>query len=179
MSSAADKPRVRPGPAEPEAEVELWWGGYSGWTMAPNFAVCAFLTAALIGGAWYLYSEEDVPGDRARYSVYALAAAIWFVQLYRWARRMATLNYRLTTRRLYHCRGLGVERVVVVDLAEVRVVQVAQTSLQRRLDVGQVRAETASTAIELTGVREPHRIAALMERQVQWVREACVAQGLR
>lgn len=170
MSSAADQPRVRPGPAEPEAEVELWWGGYSGWAMVPDFAVCAFLTAAMISVAWYLYSEEGVPGDRARYIVYGLAAAIWFMQLYRWVRRLATLNYRLTTRRLFHCRGLGVDRVAALALADVVRVKVAQTHLQRHLGVGQVRVETACEAIELTGVRESHRIAALIERQVKRAR---------
>jgi uncharacterized membrane protein YdbT with pleckstrin-like domain len=171
MSSAADQPLIRPGPAEPETEVELWWGGYSGWTMLPDFAVCAFLTAALISAAWYLYSEENVPGDRARYTVYALAAAVWFMQIYRWARRMATLNYRLTTRRLYHCRGLGVDRVAIIALSDVSRVQVVQTHLQRHLGVGQVRIETTNEAIELSGVREPHRIAALIERQVKRARD--------
>jgi membrane protein YdbS with pleckstrin-like domain len=167
MSSAADPPCVRPAPAEPEAEVELWWGGYSGWTMVPDFAVCAFLTAVMISVAWYMYSEEGVNGDRARYSVYGLAAAIWFMQLYRWARRLATLNYRLTTRRVYHCRGLGVDRVLAFPLEEVVHVKVEQTHLQRHLGVGLVRVRTNAAAMELTGVREPHRIAALIDRQVK------------
>jgi len=170
MSSAADQPRIRPAPAEPEAEVELWWDGYSGWTMVPDFAVCAFLTAVMISVAWYLHSEENVPADRARYIVYGLAAAIWFMQLYRWARRLATLNYRLTTRRLFHCRGLGVNRVQALALADITLVRVEQSHLQRHLGVGQVQVKTATAALDLIGVREPHRIAALIERQVQRAR---------
>jgi membrane protein YdbS with pleckstrin-like domain len=168
--SSADKPCIRPAPVEPEAEVELWWGGYSGWTMVPDFAVCAFLTAAMISGAWYLHREEDVPADRARYLVYGLAAAIWFMQLYRWARRTATLNYRLTTRRLFQCRGLGVNRVQVFALTDITHVKVEQTHLQRHLGVGRVQVATPAATMELTGVREPHRIAALIERQVKRAR---------
>jgi hypothetical protein len=163
MSSAADQPCVRP----EAAEVEIWWGGYSGWTMVPDFAACAFLNAVMISIAWYLYSEEGVNGDRARFSVYGLAAAIWFMQVYRWVRRLATLNYRLTTRCLYHCRGLGVEHVVALPLADVMHVKVGQTHVQRHLGVGLVRVASKTVALELTGVREPHRIAALIERQVK------------
>jgi len=111
MSSTADPPQARSALPEPEGEVELWWGGYSGWTMLPGFAVCAFLTAGMISVAWYLYSEENVPGDRARHVVYGLAFVVWCVQLLILAHRTATLNYRLTTRRLFRFRGLGVKPV--------------------------------------------------------------------
>jgi hypothetical protein len=171
MSAAADPHRFRPAPAEPEGEVELWWGGYSGWTMVPDFAVCTFLTAVMIGVACYLYSEENVPGYRARYIVYGLAFAIWFMQVYRWARRTAVLNYRLTTRRLFHCRGLGVERVSAIALPDVVRVGVVQTHVQRHIGVGLVRVETAKETIDLAGVREPHRVAALIERQVKHLQQ--------
>jgi hypothetical protein len=47
---------------------------------------------------------------------------------------------------------------------------VVQTPLERHLGVGRVRVDSAKEGIELTGVREPHRIAALIERQVKRLR---------
>jgi hypothetical protein len=167
--------------AQPEGEVELWWGGYSGWTMLPEFAVCAFLTAGMIGAAFYLHEEENLPGNVARYAVYILTLALWCMVLFRWGWRMATLNYRLTTRRLFRCRGLGVNRVDAVPLTEISRVWAEQTTMERRLGVGRVLVEhdesgrvSAGSApsadgspLQLTGVREPHRIAALIERQIK------------
>lgn len=155
----------------PADEVELWWGGYSGWAMLPLFFVCACVTAAMIGSAWYLYSEENVPGDRARYAVYLLALALWSMVIAVGLYRMVSWNYRLTTRRLFLIRGINPRTAAVTPLGDIQCILVSQTPVERRLNIGSVRVQASRLEMDLPGVRDPHHVAGLIEKQVKRVRE--------
>jgi hypothetical protein len=146
-------------------ETDLWWGSYSGWTMLPSFVLCALITGVAAVGMYLLASDYGHGPALARHEFYAAAAVLWLWQLLRWARRAVGLTYRLTTQRLFGPEGFLYPRGPVVALSEVTAVLIEQSRMERWLDVGQLRVLTREGAqVLLAGVREPHRIAALIGR---------------
>ncbi len=150
--------------AEDSQEVDLWWGGPSGWSMAPSFAVCVVLTLAIIGAAIFIYCEGMVGEALARYEVYLLAGTVWLIQLTRWGYRVTCYGYRLTTRRLFVSRGFWFPPDIAIDVGDLREVRVRQTPVERWLGVGRIHMSAkAPSHVILEGVSEPRRIAGLIE----------------
>jgi uncharacterized membrane protein YdbT with pleckstrin-like domain len=148
---------------EPVQEVDVWWGCYQSRALLPSFAACSLLTMLIFGAAWYFWAERSAGPLLARYSAYALAAAVWLVQLVRWSRRVLTFSYRLTNRRLLRERIFIHEACCEVELAKITEVRVEQNRLERFLGVGRicVRAEGTDTPeLILEAVRHAHEIAA-------------------
>jgi membrane protein YdbS with pleckstrin-like domain len=153
-------------------EVDLWWGGYAGRAMTPSFVLCALLTAAIAGGAWYLWEAHGLPAHLVRYAAYGLAGTLWSLQLVRWGYRVAMFNYRLTTRRLFQDCG-PLSPVGAVELSRVAGVRVERGPLDRLLGVGRLRIVTENgtpSAVTLEGVRHPEHAARQMQRAVQRAR---------
>jgi hypothetical protein len=123
----------------PDEEVDVWWGGYSGWAMLPSFLVCGLLTLAALSGAYLLWSDYGQHPAVVRFEFYVVAGLLWLVQLLRWAHPVVGLTYRLTTRRLFCGEGFLYPRLAPVELADIGAVLVEQTSVERWLGIGRVR----------------------------------------
>ena len=155
-------------------EVELWWGAFSGWTLAPSFVVCLFLTGLIGWSAWYW-----VPRDWVKVTVVGGGSVVWLVQLGRWAARALGYNYRLTTRRLWVTRGIWQMVASALELSCVASVRVERTWLERRLGVGRVcvTPEGNGWPLVLEGVRHPRDAAETIRAAVKAARVADEGRG--
>src|SRR5262245_57313715 len=135
VPSAVDEPASR---AEPEQEIDVWWGAYAGRTMLPSFLLCGLLSVLIAAAATYAWRAYDLPPLLVRYIAYALVGFLWFIQLSRWVYRILTRTYRLTTRRLLLEKTFRYARYVAVELRHVTDVRADQTPLERRLGVGRL-----------------------------------------
>ena len=128
-------------------------------------------TVLIAWGGWLLLPPGFVKG-----TVLGLASLVWLVQGVRWAYRIFSYNYRLTTRRLYVDRGFLYLDFAALDLAAVGRVLVRRSWSDRLLGVGQVcvvPGETGKVPLVLDGVRHPEAIAERVRELVQ------VAQGAK
>jgi hypothetical protein len=156
------------GPADADEETDVWWGSFSGRTMAPSWVVCVLLTALIAWGAWALVPRAYVQG-----TILGLGGALWLVQLARWGHRIFGYNYRLTTRRLFRDRGFLYKGFAALELTAVSRVLVKRSWSDRLVDVGQIwilPEEKTKEPLVLDGVRKPLVVAELFRRQVQAVR---------
>jgi len=153
------------------AEVELWWGGYSGRTMWPSFVLAGILALAVIAGACYGWAVRGFDGLTMRYGTYAIIGCLAVVQFGRWAQRIVMWNYRVTTRNLYIERSFINKRRPAHPLARVRDVVVIQDATNRMAHVGLVRLVLDDgTTINLPGVYEPAKAASLIKGAVDQAR---------
>lgn len=148
-------------PSAASEEVDVWWGGYSGWAMLPSFVICALLTLAAVSGGYLLWTDYGQRPAVVRDEFYVVTGLLWLVQLLRWTHPVVGITYRLTTRRLFCGEGFLYPRRPHVELTEIGAVLVEQTAVERWLGIGRLRV-VASRAILLPGVRDPHRIAAII-----------------
>jgi hypothetical protein len=148
-------------------EVELWWGSYSGWTMAPSFAVCILLTGVIVWAAWYFVGH-----GWEQLTALSAASVVWVVQLVRWGARFFGWNYRLTTRHLFALRGLRRPTIARLELARVARVHVHRNWVERQVHVGRVIVEGDGVMpLVLEGVYQPQRHADLIWDAVKRARE--------
>jgi hypothetical protein len=167
---APSSPGKRETPAaEPEEEVDVWWGAYSMWTMTPSLVICILLSVAIIVAVWSFRSLRDVP-----LLSFTVGGAIWLVQTIRWAYRIIFYNYRLTTRRLLADRGLFYPDSAQVDLASVAQVQVQTNWVEKRVGVGRICVffeKNIAAPLVLEGVQGPQRIAEMIRETAKRARE--------
>ncbi len=166
---------VRPGdiaptspPSEPPEEVELWWGAYSCWTMAPSFVVCLVLMGVIAWVSWRL-----MPEGWKRLTALLAATALWVGEFLFVGTRVFGHNYRLTTRHVWLTRGLRRMSLLSVELQRVARVTVQRSWLERRLGVGRVWVvpdDPALMPLILDGVRDPTHAADLIRDAVREAR---------
>jgi hypothetical protein len=166
-----------PGRDDADQEVDVWWGAYSSRALLPSFAVCGVLTALIGAGAAYAWQAYDLPALPVRYTAYALVGAIWAVQLGRWALRVLTKTFRLTSRRLFLERTFAYGPFLAVELSRVTDVRVVQSPLERRLKVGrlQISSPDLASPILLEGVSQPGDLAIEFRARIQQARDAGAA----
>jgi hypothetical protein len=152
-------------------EVDVWWGSYAGRTMLPSFMLCGLLSVGVVVGAYYLHIRYGFDRLTLRYCVYTIVAAMWFGQLARWAYRVMTFSYRLTTHRLLLERNFFNSARAAVGLQDITAVRVERPPLERVVGVGRVQVVSEKDPLlELRGLREPETIAAVIRGQVNRVR---------
>jgi hypothetical protein len=167
---AAEPQPMPPQPVPPETrtageEVDLWWGSYTGWTMTPSWAACVLLTGLIAWAAWTL-----LPRSLLKPTVLGLGGALWLFQGVRWAYRVFSYNYRLTSRRVFVDHGFLYTGFASCELAGVAGVYVKRNWLDRLLRVGQIRIELldkSKPALLLDGVRRPAAVAERIRQQVK------------
>ncbi len=153
-------------------EVEVWWGSYAGRTMVPDFVLCGLLTVGIFGAAWYSGAWNG--SEPLRLTAQLLAGALWLLQGGRWAYRVVSINYRLTTRRLFCDRGFYHPANREVELAHVNHVLVIRGPLERLLGVGRIRVvlqDRTTQPLVLEGVSAPESIAMTIREQVRRARQ--------
>jgi Bacterial PH domain len=158
-ASAADRAR-----ADPDEEVDVWWGAYCGWTTMPSMVVCVVLTGLIALGVW-----TWVPRGYMQLAFVGLGGALWLAQGLRWAARVFGITYRLTSRRLYVDRGVRHRRMLNVELHEIAQVGVRRSPVEKFLRVGRVvvHFEDARPPLVLEGVRSPDWVASLIREGKQ------------
>jgi membrane protein YdbS with pleckstrin-like domain len=151
-------------------ELDLWWGAYSGWALAPSFTVCVLATTAII---WASY--RFLPSQYLHFTILGLAGAVWIVQLTRWVYRVFGYNYRLTNRRLYVDHGWLYSEAHRVDLTEVKAIKVRVGWWEKIIQVGDIVVTLAAGPQQdrvLEAVAVPQRIARQIEHAIGLAREA-------
>ncbi len=146
---------------EDSIEREVWWGSYSGWTMAPSFLVCCCATILVL---WL--AELLLPRGFVQLAVFGIGGAIWLFQLVRWGYRVVSYNYRLTNRRLYCDTGFFHQDRRRVDLNSIADVRVRRTLHEGLVGVGRIEItfqDSSQPALLLEGVRNPSEVASLMK----------------
>jgi hypothetical protein len=169
VTAESDPVRAGHAPATAPEELDVWWGSYSGWTMAPSWAACVLLTGLIAWGAWVLVPRGFVQG-----TVLGLAGGLWLAQGFRWAYRVFGYNYRLTNRRLYRDRGFLYTEFAALDLAAVASVVVKRSGADRLVGVGQVWVvpeDKAKGPLVLEGVGRPLDVAQAIREAVHAARE--------
>jgi hypothetical protein len=167
---AAEPEPILPQPVPPKTEtageeVDVWWGSYTGWTMAPSWAACVLVTGLIAWAAWML-----LPRTLVQPTVLGLGGAVWLFQGVRWAYRVFGYNYRLTSRRVYVDRGFLYTGYASGELTGVAGVYVKRSWLDRLLRVGQIRIELVDKTkppLFLDGVRRPAEIAERIRERVK------------
>jgi membrane protein YdbS with pleckstrin-like domain len=164
------EPNIKPAPAQ---ETDVWWGSYSAWTMTPSLLLCIGLTALIAWGSWQL-----LPRGWVQLAVLSLAGAVWLLELIRFGYRLFGYNYRLTTHRLFHSKGLLYNEVVIVDLTRVTGVKVKAAAPDGLLRVGKVYVDVENgQQVVLAGVQQPVRVAERIRECSQKARERMVVQA--
>jgi hypothetical protein len=170
MTAPSAEPTVKDGLGNPYAEVDVWWGSYAGRAMMPSFAVCIALTALIyLGARWWVPERGWL-----QLTFFALASAVWLIQLARWGYRFFTWNYRLTTRFLYVDYGLtrmGGQRFALrtVDRLEAR-----YNLLERVLGIGDLWVwfdEAMKPPAVLKALKSPRAVAETIRTVVRKARE--------
>ena len=144
-------------------EVDLWWGGYSGWALVPGIVLCLALTGLIGVGTWAWMHRGWM-----QLAFLGLGSALWLVQGLRWGHRYFSFSYRLTTRRLFYEAGFWAPERLQVDLAHIAGVAIKQNSLEKILHVGRIvlcLEGHAPKPLVLGGVRHPHEIAAFLRER--------------
>jgi hypothetical protein len=157
----------------PDEEVDVWWGGYSGWTMLPSFMVCLALTALIAWAAWLL-----VPKDMLKVTILGVVGGLWAGQTVRWLYRVFGYNYRLTTHRLFLSRGFLYAQPLQVSPTAVAHVVLVKTTWDRLVGVGRIKIvpeDKAQPFQVLQGIRRPGPIAELLRSWVQKGKERAQA----
>lgn len=160
-----------PPAGEKPDEVDVWWGSYSGWSMLPSFVICGLLTLGMLAGSYFIWTDLGQEADKTRYEFYLAAGLLWLIQLVRWVHPVIGLTYRLTTRRLFRGEGFLYPRLPPAELTDIGAVLVEQSVVEYWLGIGRIRV-VASTPLLLPGVRDPHRVAALIGRCAERARLA-------
>src|SRR5436305_1967938 len=93
--------RMSPDPSQPD----LAWRSYSTAAMLPSFVLCGAASAILLMGHWFFDEARGVVQQIGSLTLFALALAIWIVQLFRWLYRGTTYMYRLTPLAVFVDRG--------------------------------------------------------------------------
>jgi Bacterial PH domain len=147
--------------ATPEAEQPLWKGGYSakamigGWILSLVVTLVACMLAMLFpfGGAGWLIAI-------------VLSVALWGGHLAMLIYQRLSFEYELTSQRFVHRSGVlnrVTDRIEVIDIDDV---QVAQTFVERFLNVGTIRllsSDTSSPMLQLKGIDDVNRVATLID----------------
>jgi hypothetical protein len=170
---AVTKP-IQPAEASKEAtqpfqETDAWWGAYSGWTMLPSMLLCLGLTAFIAWASWRLVERGWL-----QLSVFTVAGALWLAQAFRWCYRVFGYNYRLTTRRLFHSKGILYQETLEVPLETVRDVAMRRQPQGLVADTGNVSLtldDAGQTKVILEGVTRPRQVADLVRALAQKARE--------
>jgi hypothetical protein len=143
-----------------DQEADVWWGAYAGRTMLPSFVACGLLALGIAFAAWYVARTDPALPFPPRYAAYSLIALVWLVQLLRCGYRTVTINYRLTTRRLFWDRGFR-NPSLAVDLSRIKSVTVQPARpFERALGIGRLRIDVADAdPLVLDGVHQPEAVA--------------------
>lgn len=154
-------------PAEPDQEVDIWWGAYSTRTMLPTFLLSILLSVNIGLLTGWLWDEELAHPQLMWHLAVLLIALVWVFPLLLCGYRAVTYTYRLTTHRLFRDRGLHCPADGEVPLDRVRRVGVGFTSLERLVGVGQVWVEYdgGTAPLVLNGVYDPQPVADLIQAQ--------------
>jgi hypothetical protein len=156
-----------------DEEVDLWWGSFSGRTLAPDFVICGLLTVTTLGLAWYFRTWHGASVVRSVALV--LTGLFWCAELAHVAYRCIAVNYRLTTRALYYDYGFFWPVRIEHSLSDIAQVVVERNLFERLLGVGRLRVlakDAALPQVVFQGVRDPDRIAMEIRKQVEKVRAA-------
>lgn len=144
-------------------EADLWWGACSPRTVVPSFLLMTVATALVEWASWTMLER-----GRPQVMVLGVLSAIWLIQVLWWSLWIFGYNYRLTTRRLFHERGVFWRKFRAVDLAHIHQVFVKKNPLEKRLGVGRVLVlvnEPKPQKIVLEGVYGPEHIADRIRQQ--------------
>ncbi len=149
------------------AEIDLWWGSYSGWSMLPSFLVCVFLTGIIVVLVGIFESREWAP-----WTITGLVWPLWAIQLARFSYRVFTRNYRLTSRTLYCDEGFWCTRKTLTPLAEIRTTWIRFRGFDQSLGRGDivVRGDEDQVLVILECVATPSKIAEKITRHATTVR---------
>src|SRR2546427_7200789 len=144
-SQAASEPRSSEDGTQPASqlegeEVDLWRDSYAWLSMLPSLVLGALLTAIIVGVAWYLGAWRGALW--ARSMAQAFMGALWVGLLIVWSYRLLTVNYRLTTRRIFCERGFRHPGDPGLPLNHIAIVSVDFGLMDRILGVGLVRVIT-------------------------------------
>jgi hypothetical protein len=176
-SVGPDFPAEEPiGPAsqtDVAAEVDLWWGSYSGRALMPGIVAALLLSLIIAGVAFYEWLIYDLPKLPVRYSAYALIGLVWAVFGLRAGHLLLTNTYRLTTRRVWRERPLiNIPADRHLELTQITSVILEKKALQKLLRIGQIRlvADPKDEGLVLDGVFRPDHVAALIRKEVERAR---------
>lgn len=148
--------------ASPETEL---WTGRAHWKhfAIPLGGVWVYAIVALAGG---LILRGTAPSLQSSWFGWLLTLCILLPTLYvhgKVAFQHYSVGYRLTTQRLFIERGILSKVVDQTELIRVDDVRVRQSLVNRIWNLGTVeviaRSDETDGAIEMTGIRDPHRVA--------------------
>lgn len=146
---------------EDDAEQELWKGGFSPKAMLIYWLAAVVVT---IGGIAASLLLKDYP------VVWVVAggliAAVWLASFLYLLYERLSVEYQLTSQRLFHRRGIltrVTNRVEVIDIDDV---QFTQNIIDRMLGVGTIRvlsSDISDPKLVMIGIDDVKRIADLID----------------
>lgn len=163
--AATPKParqETRPPSAKAFDETDVHRRSFDAAALVPSTVILGLFTLAAV-----TLAKPFVPARFVTELVSLPLLALWTGQIIFGGYRMFAYRYRMTSRRLFCERGRLYPADEPLELSTISKVEVRQTRLQDWLDVGDVivtpEESSGRPAIELTGVRWPEKLAALIE----------------
>jgi membrane protein YdbS with pleckstrin-like domain len=150
----------------PDQEFDVAYVPFAGRSLLGGFLLCLLLTVVTALLAWYFdQALFQTPKHWLMWTARGVLAAVWLVQLVRWAYRQSCFYVRLTTRRILYHRGVLYQWCLEIPLADVTKVKVRRDPLERLLGVGNIdlfRGDEGKPFVTLTGIRAPEALARLI-----------------
>jgi hypothetical protein len=168
-ATADERTSTKTGGDSAAQETDIWWGGYCGRALVPTLLVCVLTTVIIAEVAYYLWDLGLVRDSQARWLSYHFNILLWITLALFGSYRLASYEYRLTTRRLFCGRGWFLTAPPPVKLTDIKNVHVEQSLVQGWLRVGRVVVEATDRGAPLVflGVREPHQVAEAIRREIK------------
>jgi uncharacterized membrane protein YdbT with pleckstrin-like domain len=144
-----------------DPEHPLWEGSFSKLAMLGSWIGGAVVTLAVI-----IYGFAAGVSGRTWLFMLTALAVLWIVLLLRLIYMQLSVNYRLTSQRFVHERGLlwrQQDRIETIDIDDVTV---AQGPVQRMLGIGTVRitsSDRSTPEFVLAGIEDVRQVAAMID----------------
>jgi uncharacterized membrane protein YdbT with pleckstrin-like domain len=147
-------------PVAPEAEQQLWQGGYSpkamygSWLLAGIVTIVAALASILAPNpAVWLVAAVVVP-------------VLWIVFLAKFIVKRLSIHYTLTNQRLLHKKGILTQKSDRIEVIDIDDVQFKQSLIGRMFNFGDVQllsSDVSDKQFTLEGIDDVQRVANLID----------------
>jgi hypothetical protein len=173
------RPDSRPSNTKLENETDVHRRSLDGAALLPSTVGLGLLTLGMV-----TLAKPFVPARFVTELISLPILALWTGLIIFGGYRMWAYRYRMTSHRLFRERGRLYPADEPLELSLISKVEVRQSRLQDWLDVGDVivtpEESSGRPPFELTGVRWPEKLAALIEttaaagrdRSVKWARSS-------
>jgi len=152
------EPSVSGGSREPEPEVNLWSGGFSGKAMLGSWLLGGIVSILLIVAS--LLMPAGLP------AFIGIMVLIWLALAIVLAYRKMSIHYEVTTQRFNHQSGILTRTSDRIEMIDIDDVTFTQGIVERMFNVGTIKltsSDRTHPVLQLLGISDLKRVADLID----------------